>query len=285
MYDLSVQLKDFEAELKQEKGDMNQRIIEAIEDIIKATHKIEMKSKAIELSKKKFSKDLQKQKIDVLSSQEKKKETQETIKKLVSDMNQLKKLQDEIVQERETYSRELKIKADEIEKSIEEKVTFQDKELEDLLKENERMKNDMQNLYNFYHQKRDEHIQKCKNLQVQYQAKQEEQSQKLNSIQSQVNDFKTLEEQTKKKEQENQLLKLKINEFPKRFEEYLKMSEQKQKQYENYSSLVNENVNEMYQVWRKDQEQEELEKKLNPFFLELMLEVSTLEAKLKSEQE
>lgn len=51
-------------------------------------------------------------------------------------------------------------------------MTFSEQELNDLQKENERMKNDLQNLIDLYNQKKDEHQEKCKGLQEQYNEKQ-----------------------------------------------------------------------------------------------------------------
>lgn len=75
------------------------------------------------------------------------------------------------------------------------------------------MKNDFDNLMNLYNQKKDEHIQRCKNLQEEYSVKQQEQSQKLENIQSQMSEFKELEEEKKKLNDINSQIKMKAHEY------------------------------------------------------------------------
>lgn len=62
--------------------------------------------------------------------------------------------------------------------------------------------------------------------------------------------FKVVEDKHKEIRTQNQSIKLKINDFSKRFDEYHKMAIMKKEQYENYSKTVQEKVDEIYYVWK-----------------------------------
>ena len=164
MYDVSVEVKNFEKLLKNDDQDLSEQIIKAISNVERACYKLELKSKGIELTKKKFNKDINKEKNEVIFYKDKNVEMKETIKNLLKIIQTIKGIEKEIASENETYFKEIHEKSQEIIKGIEEKVQFKDSDLEEMQKENERMKNDFDNLMNLYNQKKDEHIQRCKNL-------------------------------------------------------------------------------------------------------------------------
>lgn len=111
MYDVSVEVKNFEKQLKNNSKEVNDQIIKAICNVEKACYKLELKSKGIELSKKKFNKDLNKDKNELMFYKEKNVEMKETIKNLLKIIQTIKGIEKEITSENQAYFDEIEEKS------------------------------------------------------------------------------------------------------------------------------------------------------------------------------